>query len=69
LRSTVTTCVPNFVRGGTIPITILFQYLSSTLYFNKIGSAITVGILVFALSFWAWYKLEETFHKNLDYLE
>lgn len=69
LRSTVTTCVPNFVRGGTIPITILFQYLASTSFFNKTHAAILVGVLVFALAFWAWYKLEETFHKNLDYFE
>ena len=69
LRATVTTSVPNFVRGGTILINTLFIYLANTLSFGNINSAIIVGIIVFALSIWAWYKLEETFSKDLDYVE
>ena len=69
LRATVATTVPNFVRGGTILINTLFIYLANTLSFGNINSAIIVGIIVFALSIWAWYKLEETFSKDLDYVE
>ena len=69
LRSTVTTSVPNFVRGGTIPITLLFQYLSGSAGFSKSTAAVGVGLLILALSFWACAQLEETFHKNLDYTE
>ncbi|MBP7810052.1 MAG: MFS transporter [Bacteroidia bacterium] len=69
LRSTVTTSVPNFVRGGTILITTLFQYLGRMEGVGNVYSAIIVGIIVFALGFWAWYKLEETFHKDLNYTE
>jgi putative MFS transporter len=69
LRATVTTSVPNFVRGGTILINTLFIYLANTLSFGNINSAIIVGIIVFALSIWAWYKLEETFNKDLNYVE
>lgn len=69
LRSTVTTSVPNFVRGGTILINTLFLFLAKDLGLENIKSAIIVGIIVFALSLWAWYKLEETFGKDLNYVE
>lgn len=69
LRATVTTSVPNFVRGGTILITTLFQYFSQIESIGNIYSAIIVGVLVFGLGFWAWYRLEETFHKDLNYTE
>lgn len=69
LRATVTTSVPNFVRGGTILINTLFLFLAKDLGLENIKSAIIVGIIVFALSLWAWYKLEETFGKDLNYVE
>ena len=69
LRATVTTSVPNFVRGGTILINTLFIYLANTLELHNISAAIIVGIIVFSLSIWAWYKLEETFGKDLNYVE
>lgn len=69
LRATVTTSVPNFVRGGTILINIAFIYLANTLGLQNIKAAIIVGVVVFGLAFWAWYKLEETFGKDLNYIE
>jgi MFS transporter, putative metabolite:H+ symporter len=69
LRSTVTTSVPNFVRGGTILITTLFQFLGKMEGIGNVYSAIIVGGIVFALGFWAWSRLEETFHKDLNYTE
>ncbi len=69
LRATVTTTVPNFVRGGTILINTLFLFLANTLALENIKAAIIVGVIVFGLSFWAWYTLEETFDKDLDYVE
>lgn len=69
IRATVTTSVPNFVRGGTILINTLFIYLSSTIALDNIKAAIIVGTIVFAAAIWAWYKLEETFHKDLNYVE
>lgn len=69
LRATVTTSVPNFVRGGTILINTLFLFLANTLALENIKAAIIVGIIVFGLGLWAWYKLEETFGKDLNYVE
>ena len=69
LRATVTTSVPNFVRGGTIIINTLFIYFANSLNFGNIYSAVIVGFIIFSLSLWAWYHLEETFGKDLDYVE
>lgn len=69
IRSTVTTSVPNFVRGGTILINTLFVFLANTLALETIKAAIIVGLVVFGAAFWAWFKLEETFHKDLNYVE
>jgi len=69
LRATVTTSVPNFVRGGTILINTLFLYLANTLELQNITAAVIVGIVVFSLSIWAWSQLEETFGKDLNYVE
>ncbi len=69
MRSTVTTSVPNFVRGGTILITTLFQYLGKMESIGTVYSAIIVGLIVFALGFFAWSRLQETFHKDLNYTE
>jgi len=69
LRATVTTSVPNFVRGGTIIINTLFIYFANSLNFGNIYSAVIVGLIIFSLSLWAWYHLEETFGKDLDYVE
>jgi putative MFS transporter len=69
VRATVTTTVPNFVRGSVVPLTILLQVLQK--WFN--GSIISAGIVVAAISlglaFWALSKMQETFHKDLDYIE
>ena len=69
VRATVTTTVPNFVRGSVVPLTLLLQLLQR--WFN--GSIISAGIVVaaisLALAFWALSKMQETFHKDLDYIE
>src|SRR5690606_13114033 len=41
LRSTVTTTVPNFIRGSVVPITLGFNYLREPL--GLIYSALVVG--------------------------
>jgi len=67
LRATVTTTVPNFVRGSVVPLTLLFQYLKTpagVIY----SAAIVAGIsLIFAYISAA--RLEETYGKDLDYIE
>jgi putative MFS transporter len=67
LRATVTTTVPNFVRGATVLVTTAFTYFSGSL--GIIGSAAAVGAVVLFLSLYSVYSLEESYHKELDYLE
>ena len=67
LRATVTTTVPNFVRGTTVLVTSAFSYFSGT--FGIVGSAAVVGGVVMLFSFFSVYTMEESFHKELDYLE
>jgi MFS family permease len=67
LRSTVTTTVPNFIRGAVVPITLAFEFLRSSV--GMIYAALIVGIISIFISLISLYFLEETFDKNLDYLE
>ncbi|MCY7353024.1 MAG: MFS transporter [Cytophagaceae bacterium] len=67
LRATVTTTVPNFVRGAVIPITVVFKGFIPSL--GIIGSALTVGLVCLALAFLATWSVGESFGKDLDYLE
>ncbi len=67
LRATVASTVPNFIRGAVIPITFSFAVAKEHLGILRGGAA--VGILCLAISFYALYHLEETFHKDLNYTE
>ena len=69
VRSTVTTTVPNFVRGSTIPITLSFAFLQESMGWSMSQSAASVGLVCFAIAFWASWGIGETFAKDLDYLE
>lgn len=67
LRMTVTTTVPNFVRGALIPISLLFKFLIPNV--GMVNSAAIVGALCFGLSIWSVSQLKETFGKSLDFIE
>ena len=69
IRATVTTTVPNFVRGAVVPLSLLFQYLKGLFDGSLIYAGITLALLSLALAFWALSKMQETFSKDLDYLE
>jgi hypothetical protein len=67
IRSTVTTTVPNFVRGSLIPINLAFTALAG--HYGMITSGyIMMGILTF-ISLLSLSQLKETFGKDLNYLE
>jgi putative MFS transporter len=67
IRATVTTSIPNFVRGAVIPITLAYRALHTDL--GVIESVLLVGAVCFALALWSLYSLSETFGKDLDYTE
>ncbi len=67
LRATVASTVPNFIRDMVIPITFSFQFLKG--YLGIIGSGAVVGLVCLVVALSALYYLDETFHKDLNYIE
>ncbi len=67
LRATVATTAPNMVRGS-LPI-ILYIFTSLKPGFGYINAAAITGVIVMAISITAVILTEETFGKNLDYVE
>jgi len=70
LRATVATSVPNFARGMLVPISMSFKYLKDP---SATGSVITaayiVGAVCIGIAFLSLWKMSETFHKDMDYVE
>lgn len=66
-RATITTSVPNLVRGSTIPMTLAFQALLPA--FGVVGGGLWVGFAVLTFAVAAIIALPETFHRELDYEE
>lgn len=67
LRATVTTTVPNFVRGALIPITLLFEFFVKQ--FKLIPAAYIMLFILVAIALYSLSRLKESFQKDLDYLE
>lgn len=67
IRATVTTTVPNFVRGGVVPITLGFKSLETD--GGSIYGAVVVGVICIGLAMVSTMSVKETFSKDLDYLE
>ena len=67
LRGTVASTAPNFVRGAVVPLTLMFQAFKPGLGIP--GSAMAVGAISFLIAYLSLTRLEETFGKDLDYVE
>lgn len=67
LRATATTTVPNMVRGALPLITALFKMLQPG--FGFINAAAITGVAVMAVSVVSAVMTEETFGKDLNFLE
>jgi len=67
LRATVTTSVPNMVRGSLILVTLVFQYLLSKI--GIINAALCLAVLTVGLAYIALYNLEETYGRDLNFVE
>lgn len=67
LRATVATTVPNFVRGATIPLAALFVSFKPDL--GVIQSGLVIGVATSLVALLALYFLEETFTKDMDFVE
>jgi predicted membrane-bound spermidine synthase len=59
--------VPNVVRGSVVLLTSSVAWLRPQV--GVVRSAIIVGMVALAISYVALWGLEETFGKDLDYVE
>lgn len=69
IRATATTTAPNFVRGSTILITLLLNFIIDSFGVDKLLATKITGAIIISIGFVALYFLEETFHKDLNYVE
>ncbi len=67
LRATVATTAPNVVRGLVVPFTLAFKHYGPT--FGAASTAAALGVVVLLLGFAALSRLDETFGRELDFLE
>jgi len=70
LRATAATTIPNMVRGALPLVNMLFLDLFQTGWgWTIVKSGIVTGVIVMAITLVAAYFTEETFHKDLNYIE
>jgi len=67
LRATAATTAPNFVRGLTVPLALVFKPLAASL--GAVHALWILGVPVWVMGFIALSRLEETYGKDLDYFE
>ena len=67
LRATAATTIPNMVRGTVVLMTMLYAWGKPSL--GVIAAASIVGIISFALGFYAVLTIPETHGRDLDFLE
>lgn len=70
LRATAATTIPNMVRGALVGINLLFKNLfQDSWHWSLIRAGIVTGIIMMVITLVAAYFTEETFHKDLNYVE
>lgn len=70
LRATAATTIPNVVRGALPLMNLLFKdYFQGSLQWSMLQSAMVTGAVVMVISLVALIFTEETFHKDLDFIE
>jgi MFS family permease len=70
LRGTAATTIPNMVRGALPLINLMFLNLFQKNWeWTLIKSGVVTGVIVMAVTLVAFYFTEETFDKDLNYLE
>ena len=67
LRATAATSAPNFVRAMAVPITSIWLWMKPGM--GAVQATLVLGICCTAVGMLAALALDETFHRDLDYLE
>ncbi len=70
IRATAATTIPNMVRGALVLINLMFVDLfQQSFSWPLIQSGIVTGVIIISITLVAAWFTEETFHKDLNYLE
>jgi MFS family permease len=70
LRATAATTIPNMVRGALPLINLMFLNLfQKSWHWPLIKSGIVTGVVIMTITMIAYYFTEETYHKDLNYIE
>jgi MFS family permease len=70
LRATAATTIPNMVRGALPLINFLFlDILQKSMGWTIVQSGIVTGCIVMGVTIIAFIFTEETYHKDLDFIE
>ncbi|MCU0335898.1 MAG: MFS transporter [Chitinophagaceae bacterium] len=70
IRATAATTIPNMVRGALVLINLMFVDLFQKMWsWDLLQAGIITGIVVISITLVAAWFTEETFHKDLNYLE
>lgn len=70
LRATAATTIPNMVRGALPLLNILFlNVFQKSWDWSLLKSGIVTGAITIIITLVAFYFTEETFHKDLDFVE
>ncbi len=67
LRATVATSVPNILRGSVVILTLAVEALTRPI--GLMGAIVAVGLSCFVLSFFGFWRLSESFGRDLDFFE
>jgi MFS transporter, putative metabolite:H+ symporter len=70
LRATAATTIPNMVRGALVGINLLFKDLfQDSWHWSLVQAGIVTGVTMMVITLVAAWFTEETFHKDLNYVE
>ena len=67
LRSTVTTSVPNIIRGTVVPLTYIFKEFREQI--GVLNGALVVGVFTVVVAIIALRAIDETFGRDLNFIE
>jgi putative MFS transporter len=67
LRATVSISLSNLIRASVIPLTLSFQGLQPSM--GLIPASVLIGSICFGIALICVFRLPETFHRNLKFLE
>jgi MFS family permease len=72
LRSTVATSAPNFIRGMVVPLTLGFRYMREQLGGGEsavVYGALVVGVITIIIALLSLRWVEETFSRDMNFVE